>query len=333
MSPTAKAGLRLAVGLGLGGLLFYLVFRRTNVTEVVSAFRQLHPGYLVLGMFVMLLSHVVRAARWRDLLAAAGERIPLGTAFAAVMTGYVVNYGVPRLGEVVRCSLVYRNHRTPLTTSAGTVVVDRVADVVVLLVLLILLGLLEADLLARLVAQWGLRNPTQWLLTAGAAAAAGAVAAGLAWRYRRRLATLPVLKTAIGLAEQVVSAMTSIRRLRSPARFVGYTALIWVGYWLSTVWLLQSHAPSHGYYFGLVLMLLGAVGMALPSPGGVGSFHAAIQLGFLGYGLSGTAGALAALIIHSSQLVATVVVGLLSYLYLTLQPPATAQKPESLPLG
>lgn len=311
-----RAGLRIGVGIAIGGLLFYLVFRKLDWNELRETLQQANYGWLALGSFILIFSHVARAYRWRQLLQAAGEEVPLGIAFAAVMTGYLVNYGVPRLGEAVRCTMIYRTHRVPITTSAGTVITDRATDVFSLALLLLTLFLLEAPLVGRLLSERGIGSPGILAMGLSLLLILGVLAAWGFWRFRKKLVALPYLGKLFQWLLDTLQAVLSVRKLRSPIEFVVVSVLIWTGYWLSGDCLLRGAQLHHGMYFSFVLTLLGAVGMALPSPGGLGSFHAAFLLGYISYGFPQNEGLLAGLVVHTTQLIVTVVVGLACYGYL-----------------
>lgn len=320
MRSRASAVLRLVGGTGLGALLGWLVFRNYSWQQLEALAGNLEWGWLLAGLAAMFVSHIVRTFRWQQLLEASGNTVPFSHAFAALMTGYLVNYGVPRLGEAMRVTLLYRTQRVPITRGAGTVLVDRTADVAVLLLLLAALAVFEAPLLARLLAERGIGSPGQILALAAGIAVFGVLCAVVFWQLRHRLQGLPVVGKLFLWLEDTLKSVFSLRKLKRPGLFGLWTLVIWGGYWLSTEGLLRSAGLGHGIGFSLLLTVLGAVGMALPSPGGIGSFHGAILLGFLAHGYPQQAGIDAGLVLHTSQLLATAVVGLLCYLFLVSAP-------------
>jgi glycosyltransferase 2 family protein len=318
-----KTGLQSLIGLALGGGLLYLVFKDQDFTDFGARLNALNWGWLALGAFVMILAHVVRALRWQQLLEAAGTKVPVGTLFASVMAGYLANYGLPRLGEIVRCTLLYRNRRVAITQSAGTVVTERAADVLTLLLLLFALFVLEAPLLGRLIAQSALGSKTQLLWLLLPIALVGLLGIWLVLKYRERLVKVPILGKLIAFGLSLLQSIGSVVKLRNPGLFLVYTSLIWAAYWLSGLLILQASpatAPQATLYFTFILLLLGAVGTALPTPGGVGSFHAAIVLGYVALGFPESTGAWAALLMHTWQLVANAVVGFVCLLWMLRQP-------------
>ncbi|NBC16548.1 MAG: UPF0104 family protein, partial [Bacteroidetes bacterium] len=123
----------------LAGVLLYLALRGVDFSAVGEALRTADYRWLLPLVVVLLLSHFLRAWRWQMLLEAlpsdadnTTHRVSLKTAFYSVMIGYMVNYAAPRLGEVVRSANLSRQERLPLSGVIGTVVVERILDVLVL---------------------------------------------------------------------------------------------------------------------------------------------------------------------------------------------------------
>ena len=125
----------------LSGILLYLALRGVDVGELRSALQSAAYVWTLPLIAVILLSHAIRAWRWQILLDALPDRQRTGdlrsvsfkTAFLSVMIGYFVNFMAPRLGEVVRAANVSRQDGFRFSGVFGTVVVERILDIVVLL--------------------------------------------------------------------------------------------------------------------------------------------------------------------------------------------------------
>ena len=327
------AALQYLLGLGLGLGLFYVLFAGLDWRQLGSRLTQVHPLWLGAGLVAMLLAHALRALRWQQLLAGAGAPAHLGPAFAALMVGYTVNYAVPRAGEITRCTLLLRAQGVPLPTAIGTVVTERLLDVLVLLVLLVGLVALEADTVARLLAGWQNVDATRVLLGIGVAGVLAVGGAVLLWRLRHRLPAQGLVQRLEHFLTALVEAIVSIRRVPNPWAVALQTVLIWACYGLNT-WLVLRALPDFGQasvYFGFFLTALGAVGMAVPVPGGIGSVHGLMLLGALVKGYSEAAGQAAALVLHSSSLVLNVLVGVGGLLWLLSRPAQGAARADAGP--
>ncbi|MFN7708845.1 MAG: lysylphosphatidylglycerol synthase transmembrane domain-containing protein [Sphingobacteriia bacterium] len=323
MNKRLKAILLYVGGFGLGGGLLYLALRNISFAALWHNLQAADTGLIVLALVASLAAHYARGLRWSMLLGAAGHPVSSLRTSAAVMVGYMVNYAVPRLGEVTRCSLLIKTNRIPLLVSGGTVVTERVVDVLLLglLLLTVLLGDYERITGYFQLAQNPLDTLPLWavLLAVGVMLIIGL----LLLRLRRRIARIPVLASLWGFVRRLLNGMLSILHLRHPWVFVLLSLLIWVGYWATTYFFVESLpiGRGHGLWFSLVLTTMGGVGMTLPVPGGIGPFHQAIATTFLLYGLGQDTGVMVALVLHTPQLLLNVVVGGLSYVYLLFQQP------------
>lgn len=311
------------LGLGLGGVLFYLAFKDLSWATLSRSVANVNAWWLAGGLAAMVAAHVLRALRWQQLLAAAGTPVSVVHCFHALMAGYLVNYAVPRLGEVTRCTLISRADRVPIAAGVGTVVTERVLDVLVLLALLGVLVVAEAKAAAQLLGgaltAWDELSITQVLVALGVAA----VLIGLGWAARRwawpRIRHHAFVARVGGFLGQLWDSMMSVRRIERPWLFALSTIGIWVGYALNT-WMVVSALPEFGdvsLYVGAFLMAVGAIGMSLPVPGGIGSYHALIVLGVVMQGFSREGGQEAALLLHTSGLVVNVALGAFGWWRLT----------------
>lgn len=324
MNPRLAAALRYLIGLALGAVLLSLAFRDVSWDEVRQLMSQVHPGFLAASLAVNLYSHWLRAWRWNLLLEANDQRVPTTHAFAAVLFGYMVNYAVPRLGEVSRCTILLRSDRVPLITSGGTVVTERAIDVLMLLAFVGVVFLLEFDrLLAVLTPVFAARGESpafNWLWLALPAALALAVAA-LLYVFRARWQDHRLAQAALRLLSGLWRAASSVFRLRKPWLFALLSLLIWAGYTVSSWLAMQALPVTQGLslYLAFVIMAMGGIGMAIPSPGGVGSFHSAITYTFVMFGLPQASGVALGLLIHTPQLLVVSLSGGISYFYLALR--------------
>jgi uncharacterized protein (TIRG00374 family) len=322
------------LGLGIGGGLMYLAFKDIEPAQIQKALTQLHSGWMLLAVGVMIGAHVFRGWRWQMMLRAAGY--PTANTIncsAAVLFGYLVNNAVPRLGEIARCSILVRASGIPLATGAGTVVTERVFDVIVLAGMLGIAVLLETGNVLRGIESWNAtqtaatgNSPINWLLWA--AGSLFVIIIVLFLIFRKRFSHTAIFINAQKFMLTLGSAALSVRKLERPFLFWVATAGIWLGY-IGATWLtLLAYEPtSHfSFYFAFLLNTLGALGMILPAPGGLGPYHVAIIFTFKIFGYSQEMGMMVALILHTPQLIGNTILGAFGYLWLIFQtPPATSE--------
>ena len=308
----------------LGGTLLWLALRNVDFGALGGALREANYWYLVPLGVLLLGAHFLRAWRWQMLLEALPDaerrtrRVPLKTAFYSVMIGYMVNYAAPRLGEVARTANLARQTRLPFSGVLGTVVVERLLDVLVLALGLLAAVALLADRTAALTpifapaAALFAAPPVAWWLLA---AAGVAVAVGLALLFRTILARST---RAEGIARRVGATLRSFKAglasvLRAPRRLgiVATTLAIWACYLVMTYLPLPMLGiTSFGLGDAWVLLMVGSVGMSVPSPGGVGSYHYVTIRTMEGlFGVATAPATAYAVLTHAAQLVLYTTVG------------------------
>lgn len=327
MAPSLRKRLFQVGSFALAGGLLYLALRGVDFAQVGRDLARASWAWLVPLAVITLASHWLRAWRWTLFLDAlpaetAPDRpVSVRGAFGALMIGYMVNYAAPRLGEVVRTANVSSRYGVRFSAALGTVVVERVFDVAVLALAFLTVPLVFAgrltplrELLLEPAALWADRLPLGILsLVAAAVAVAGFLV------YRRLV--LADDGRPSGRVRRALGAFGDGVRgiLRTPHRGVlaGTTLAMWACYalmaWLP--FLLFGYEQSYGITLtdAWGIMLIGAIGVVLPSPGGVGTYHyITIQTLVLLFAMPQAEAATYALVAHAGQLVLYVTVGFAS---------------------
>lgn len=307
----------------MAGLLVYLALRGVNLDDIGRAMLQVNYLWFIPLIAVTLASHVVRAYRWRLLLDAIGgpeQRISLRTAFSALMIGYMVNYALPRIGEVVRTLHVSATERLTFTGVLGTVVIERVIDVLTLLVGLALTFVILIDrsdeFLVTLLSPLGGALSRTLYLAVIVTVLGGIITAIVLkkpdsslrrfWKQRGQPAWAAFRK---GLA----AAHRSPHRLM----LVATTIVMWMLYVLMAYIPLIMFGMAGPYDLsfldGMVIMFIGVIGVALPLPGGIGSFHYITRVSLVEiYGITPSLAVTYAVFVHGCQLLLYVAIGLLA---------------------
>jgi glycosyltransferase 2 family protein len=331
---TLISTIKYVVGLGIGVGIFWYVFRDTPLSKMQSVLSNTNPSWLLLAFGIGLLSHFLRAVRWRMQLEASGYEVPMDNAFAAVLINYLVNLVTSRGGEIVRCSVVLRTDKVPLT-SIGGVATERVIDVLMLgICMLIGLGVASEQILGlfgQMQAGGSSAGSGKATLLMGALAF-GLIGFGLVILFRKRLMQLPIYQKIEKIALDLLQNALSIRKVKNPLLFIAYSFAIWVCYWLTTYSIISGLSDAEMLSqsvnlltFAFVVNLVGAIGVAVPSPGGMGTYHLSVVISFILFHLcekvdNCSIGNSAALVLHLTQMIILPVVGGgIAYLYLFLR--------------
>lgn len=312
-SLSARVPWRTIVVTALTIALLWLFFRNVDFAGLWRALTQAHVGLIFIAVIITLQTYFVRARRWQALLAPIG-RARFRTAFRTTVIGFATTFLLPaRVGEVLRPYLLARQEGFKPTSTFATVVVERILDVVsVLLLFSLSLPFLSVDIGANV--RWGGAIAASFAL---AALVMLFVSAGHPERLSRWVAVL-----ARWLPARVGAAITNLARtfaeglavMRRPSRLA--VVMAWsIGLWLSLglqIWI-TSRAFDLTFSFPgtfLVLMFL-VIGVSAPTPGGVGAFHYAYQYSVTHFfDASPDAAAAAALVLHAVSFVPVTLMGL-----------------------
>jgi uncharacterized membrane protein YbhN (UPF0104 family) len=305
--------------LAIAGLLIWFSLRGLAVGEdenklnfLWDTYRRADPVWLWAMAVVALISHVIRAERWRMLLQPSGNNVGLTNSFLSLMIGYLVNLVVPRGGEVSRCYNLYQLEKTPVEISFGTVVVERIIDLICLLALIGLAFVMEWDKLVSFLNSLPLGRGTGATVPAWAyVAGAGALGVGLLIYLFRNNPRLQKLWK--GFREGLVSVL----RVRQRALFILYSVMIWALYFVTSFCVLKAFPQTAmlGISAVLTLFALGSIAMAVPLPGGTGSYHTIVPLGLTALYQMPKAEAIAfVFIFHAWQTLLMIVAGVICLL-------------------
>lgn len=288
---------------------------------MVARFKQVDLTWVYLSIGLSFLSHFVRAYRWNLLLEPLGYDLKSGRTFLAVMVGYLANFIVPRMGEISRCGILQKTDNVPISTGIGSVVTERIIDVLCLLVVILITLSLEFDMLSEfflsLISQKteGLSpNNTIWFVLLFIMIVIGATYF-LIKRNSEKLKQNALFNKVANFLRQLVEGVLSIRKLKKGPQFIASTIFMWILYYLMTYVVIFSLEETAGLSItaGFTMLVLGGIGMATPVQGGIGAFHYLMSAGLLLYGIPENDGIFFALLLHTTNSVAIMVLGLISF--------------------
>lgn len=263
-------------------------------------------------------SHISRAARWKLLIAPMGYRPSLYNAFATTMTGYLANSFLPRVGEVLKCTLLSKYERIPVDKLFGTILIERIFDLVCYLIFIVITILIQLDVVGgfmqQFLQQMAARQQSSWWLWALIALGMVLIVILLIrWMFRRfahhRIAQ-KISRVFLGIREGV----QSIWRLEKKGQFMAHTLFIWAMYLLQIlIGFRAMEATAHlGIGAACSILTLATLAMIL-TPGGIGAFPVAIQQVLLLYAVNN--GSFGWLMWGASTII-IIIMGLLSFVSL-----------------
>lgn len=313
MNNKASKTLWYIIFLALGVALLWFSFRNIDLSQLWRDIKTAKYSWMLLSLVCLAISLFFRALRWNIQIEAMGYKTRASSTYGAVLIAYLANCIFPRLGEVVRCSVLKRKENIPFDKSLGSVVSERIIDLTVLFGLAFLVIIFQWKLLGSLITSWllplidKLVNNVLMGLVVIAAVVVFIVFLVKIIRKNKKLASI---------WHGFVDGIKSVVTMRQKWRFVLYTLGVW-GFYVIMTWLPFYMLPetSHlGLVEAITLLGIATLGVVAPVPGGIGTYHfIAITLlsGF--YGISEQAAGSFAAINHGSQMIFYLITGVLAY--------------------
>ncbi|MBR1792873.1 MAG: flippase-like domain-containing protein [Bacteroidales bacterium] len=324
-----KAGdiLKLVIFLGIGIFFIYWFLLKLDGEQkaaILESFREANYIWVIAAMVVSLLSHWVRALRWRLLYEPMGLFPSQNNTFGSVVVAYMANLAFPRLGEVARCATMRTSEQIPLEKSLGTVVTERVIDVlmfgiVILLGMLIMYSDIKDWLYDSLIEKYE-SLPSIPLLVA--VVIGGVVLLIIAYKLLwKRLLHILFFRKIDDLVRSCITGVSSILHLggHNTWLFIGYSFAIYLLYILGGLLIIQAFEESAGLGLkaAFAIYLFGSVGMVF-SQGGLGVYPVLVQWALSLYAVPLTTGTAAGWMLWGSQQVVVIVVGFAYLIYFAM---------------
>jgi uncharacterized protein (TIRG00374 family) len=291
-------------------------------------------SWLILSIFFGFLAYASRARRWSLLINPLGYRPSFWSAFHAMMTGYLANLALPRIGELTRCVALGKREKIPVDQLFGTVVIERTIDFLSLLLIMIFLLFTGSEQVGEFLRESIIIPVKQRIISLFAAWVIWAillviliVSVIILVKYRSSLRKIRFFAKIFAVSRGIVNGLKSITNLERKWEFIFHTVFIWLNYSLMTwVIVFALESTSHiTYSDSIFLLVIGGLAMSAPVQGGLGIFHYTVSRGLAIMGVPLEDGLVYALLAHESQLIFIAIVGTISFFTIFRK-----EKPESV---
>jgi uncharacterized membrane protein YbhN (UPF0104 family) len=315
MSKTLANILKLTISLGLG--IFIIWFTTSKLTskdiaDITNIFKRADYKWLVMGPIIGMLSNVVRAERWKLLLNSVGYQPRRINVISSVFVMYALNLVFPRLGEVTRCTLLYKTDDIPLDKSIDMVSILIVGALLMAFQYQLLFDLLNNTILSHY--SGTAKSFTTGYLGIIALVGLIAVVAGIIY-FLYRMREHRILGKVWNFGMGILNGLASILKLDNPLLFIFYSFLVWFMYFLMIyVCFFALPETAHlGIWPGLACLFFGGFAYII-SPGGLGAYPATLGAVLLIYSIPFTVGFGFGWLVWSAQTAAVIVFGIISFI-------------------
>jgi len=313
-----KKILQVVLPLAMAGLLFWWVYRDWDFNALVKAFSSgVHYEWFFVSLLLSILSMVLRGLRWHQLVEPVCPGGRKSVTILSIFVGYAANMLLPRAGEVARCGILAKSDGLSFTKTLGTVITERVFDVICLLLITAVAVLLQVDVFRA----FFMNNPASMAKLQHMATSpilwGGLLVLILAFFFlRKRIQKMPFYGKLYDLTLRLWEGMKSIKNIKHPFLFIVYSIAIW-GCYFMMFWIVK-------YFFtwdmplGVLALLsgfvMGSFGVVAPVQGGIGAYHFMVIYTLVFFGVSSSDAGIFALVAHGLQTIFTLVTGLIAYI-------------------
>lgn len=289
---------KFAIFLGLGILLVWLAvkdFEPEDIEEMKTSLSEAKYGWLLLSCCFAIMSHLVRAMRWQMMIAAFAHKPRFSIATLSLMIGYIANLAFPRLGEVTKCGIMSKYEDVPIDKIFGTVVTDRIIDVLFLLLLTFAVIFLQFNTLGNyflekvwnpLWDKFGYLLATDNLLPKVMVVIVALISSVVVWYFARNFKKTSIYQKITDIVKGVWEGVISVKNVSNIPLFIFYSVFIWVMYFfmIYSCFFSLSATDNLGIGAALACLVFGTFGF-LTTQGGIGAYPLAIAGTLALYGI------------------------------------------------
>jgi len=299
------------VSIIFGLLLLYFVFQKIDLSVFFARLDLVNYSWIWLSIIISIFEHIIRAFRWNLLMEKDSDSLTTFNTTIVLIVSYFTSLIFPRFNDFVRCYLISKTNTIKLSTSLGTVVSERIIDVLSLIVLAVLLLIIEYEIFVNLLIDIVGKTNFDFI--------------NVVFIVIFIVIVLYVFKIFLKRSDfinakfkEFKSGLFAFKDVYYRWDFLLSTFFLWVVYYLmGYVIFFALQETSHlGFNAGLAVLVAGTLGMIVPVNAGIGAYHFLVASILLNYTISYEEGLFFATLIHGSQVVSLILFGFVSSILL-----------------
>ncbi len=313
---------KILIPLAFGGYLIYKDLSQLTTSEkndLMHGILSANIPWLILSLVIGMLSHVSRAYRWNYLTQPLGIKITFWNSFFSIMIGYAANLVFPRVGEIIRCSMITKYEKHALSKLIGTVVIERIFDLMILCIIILLVFFTQFNLLHEYIHPkmelfLNSNNLSQKLMYVSIAIGTFMVVAYVIFKKVNH----PLIDKLGQMVKQMYAGLKNILHMKQKTPFLIHTLFIWFAYILSMYFAFISLDIFKNITIDMLLtcFLVGSLSVILVQ-GGIGIYPIAIMQALALYSIPEENGRTVGWLIWSVQTGLIIFAGIISWVFIT----------------
>jgi uncharacterized protein (TIRG00374 family) len=300
--------------IGIGIIYYqYTTLTPDEIDKIITSFKKANYYYILLSLFFAFLGFWSRAYRWKFALNHLGYQTNFYNNFCTVCVSYLVNLTVPRSGEISRAALIKKYENIPFDKAFGTIVAERIVDFMLFLLFVLIGFLSQFDTLYNFLLSKNISFKS--ILIFAIIGFLLFIIFVLIWIYAEWKIILKLKNKLSGLIE----GMTSILKMKDKWYYIFHSFFIWFTYLMMFYVAIFALPETSSISFDVVIMgfIFGSLAVGF-SNGGLGAYPFSIALIFGLYGISNNVGTAFGWLAWTSQTIFTIILGLISYIFLPI---------------
>lgn len=266
----------------LGAGLFLVWWQLKDMTAAdksafINAFKQTNYWLIIPIVFMSLLSHLIRAIRWKLLMEPLDFKPKLKNVFSVVMIGYLANSAIPRLGEILKCTFLAKYEKLNVGKLVGTIIIERTFDLICFFIFIGITILIQIDLIGgyvkkKLVNMSSTTGLPVWFKLLIICCIIALIIISIKILFKKFPHNKIILKVNLFL-KGIAAGFKTIKQLQKKRQFLMHTFIIWALYLLQVYIGFQAMEGTAHLSIKAAFAVLTLASLAMiATPGGIGSF-------------------------------------------------------------
>ena len=298
---------KILLPISIGVFCIYFSFRSIDFSDFTKYFFEINYTWVAIGIILGALSHISRSYRWKYLINPLGYKLGFMNSVLAVFSAYLINYTIPRAGDLARATMISKYEKIPLEKTLGTIVAERAVDVICIIVLICIGLIIEFQRISeKLISLTQDTEISLILIYFGAFLL-------LLFVSNRILKKSKYYKSIANFFSGIIEGLTVIFKMKKRNLFIFHIIFIWLMYllmfWATSKAFVELHEVT---FFQLMISFTLAALSIMFSNGGIGIYPLAVEESLGWYGIQSTTGLAFGWVSWLSQTMMVVIFGGLS---------------------
>lgn len=278
--PSAfKNAITIFISVAIAAVFLWVALRGLDFDKIKNSLQKANYLWVVFAAVFGVSAYIFRAIRWNLLLEPMGYKISNSNSLWSLSFGYLMNLTIPRSGELARSTALYGVEKVPVDKSFGTIILERVVDLVCMMIFLGLTLIFKFEAIKSFYENSGFQPNPVFIVTG---IAAGIIGIFLFFKFKERFRRFHIISKIIDFIDGIFEGLKSILKLKQKGKFILLTAGIWICYFFASYLVCFALPETSGFSpaDGCFILVIGTLGMIIPASGGIGAFNLAMKFGF-----------------------------------------------------